>query len=481
MIDAILFLIAGAVLVSLVERVSRLFRYIPALATFSSFVLLLAEYPRFSSGAATDIIWKAPPFGILLQADGFSGLLALAFSFCAFLITLHATEFLKNKRHEAQHHALMLLMFAGLLGILLTGDLFNMYVFLEIASISAYALTAYYQNKKAVGASMRYLVLGSLGTSLFLLGITLLYSLTQTLNIADITLSLDTSSPASLLPLALIFTGFGVKAGIVPLHLWKPSVIRAATAPTAAAIAGLSGAVGVYMLSRLLYTIYNPLLNSTSYFVMGFGLLTAIVGTFMAFRETSLKRIFAFSGISQIGYVLVAFSLLTYAGFYAGIFHLVNLILLKVLLFISIGAIILHTGREDIGELSGLASTLHVPAIGFLVGALGTAGIPPFNGFYSKLLIYQAAFSSGHPLIGVLLIVLSALTLAYFLRLFSAIFLGNPLSGSLRRVGPATIFPLFLLVAACIALGLSPSAVSYLTTPAADSILAVQAYTGVLP
>ena len=482
MIDAILILICGAVLVSLVERVSKAFRYLPPLATFASFLILLAEYPTFSTGIATDIIWKAPPMGILLQADGFNGLLALAISLSAFLITLHSFEFMKGKRHEAHHQSLLLLLFAGMLGIILTGDLFNMYVFFEIAAISTYALTAYYQDKPAISASLRYLILGSIGSSFILLGIALLYSLTQTLNIADITLSLDTSSPLSLASLVFLFTGFGLKAGIVPLHLWKPAVIKAATAPTAAAVAGMSGVAGVYLLSRLLYIIYSPLMSATSYFLMFFGTLTMLVGAFMALRETSLKRIFAFSGISQVGYVLLSFSFLTYAGFYAGIFHMLNIVFLKVLLFISVGAIILHTGKDDIGHLSGLGPTLQVPAVAFLIGALGTAGIPPFNGFYSKLLIYQAAFNSGHPILGVLAILASALTLAYFLKLFSAIFLGTPSPGlKLHKVGATTIFPLLLLSAICILLGIAPALVSHLITPATDSLLSVTAYTGVLP
>lgn len=479
MIGAIIILLVGIILTLLVSTVTRRYLIIPALTSFLAFFLVAAQYPSTLSGTVTHVLWKAPPYGILIQVDAFNGLIALVLTFSAFMITLHAAEYQRRLKYRAFFFSLLLLMFTGLLGMVISGDLFNIYVFFEIASIASYGLVAYVKDKQAISAASNYLVLGSLGSSLALLGIVILYGITETLNLADMATKIGTGQ-LQLFAMVLFFTGFGIKAGIAPFHLWKPGAIRAATPPIAAAIAGVSTMVGVYVIARLFYLLFPPYIANLSYVLMFFGMLTMIVGALMAIRDTNLKRIFAFSGISQVGYVLLGFSFMSFNGFFGAIFHLINLSLAKVLIFIAIGAILIKTGkRGDIEEISGLGRKMPVTAAAFLIGCLATAGIPPTSGFMSKIILYQAAFSSGHPIIGITSIAVSAVTLAYFLKIFASLFFG-PESKTIKMLGFPTLFALLALSFIIILMGLSPTIIRAMVEPAVNALLTASAYTGVL-
>ena len=478
MIEVMVILFVGIILTLLISVATQKYLWIPVISTLAAFIWVAYEYPLTLTKTITNVIWKAPPYGILIQVDAFNGLIALVLTFSAFLITLHSVEYQHRHKYRAFFFALLLLMFTGLLGMVITGDLFNMYVFFEIAAISSYSLVAYVRDKRSISAASRYLVLGSLGSSLVLIAIAILYSITRTLNLADMATKVG-SGQLQLFAMVLLFTGFGIKAGVVPFHLWKPSAIRAAVPPVAAAIAGLSSMVGIYVLARLLYLLYPIFAPNLSLLLMFFGMLTMVVGALMAIRDTNLKRIFAFSGVSQIGYVLFGFSLLTFSGFFGGIFHLINFALAKVLIFIAIGSVIIQTGREDIEQLSGLAKKLPVTAAAFLIGCLATAGIPPTGGFMSKIILYQAAFDAGFPILAIVSIAVSAITLAYFLKIFAAVFLG-PETKVRQGIKFPTLFALLVLSFAIILMGLSPSIISQMITPAVNSLLTVSAYTGVL-
>ena len=478
MIGGVVLLMLGVILTLIVSTITRRYLWVPVLSTLSAFALIALEYPQTLTGTVTEIIWKPPPYGILIHVDALNGIIALVLTFSALLITIHAVEYQHRPKYRAFFFALLLLLFTGLLGMVITGDLFNLYIFFEIASIAAYSLVAYLKDRPAISAASKYVIIGTLGSSLTLLGITLLYGATQTLNLADMATKIG-SGNIELVAMALLFTGFAIKAGIVPFHLWAPPAIRAATPPVAAAIAGISPMVGFYALARLLYLLYPLYISPLRYLLMFFGLATMIVGALMAIRDSNLKRIFAFSGISQIGYVLVAFSFMTFSGFFGGIFHLINFSLAKVLIFISIGAVVIQTGKENIEELSGLAKKIPITAGAFLIGILATAGIPPTSGFMSKLIIYQAAFDSGHPLIGIISIIISAVTLAYFLKIFSTIFFG-PETNIKTPLRFPTLFALIILSFVIILMGLTPTIIREMITPAVNSLLTVSAYTGVL-
>jgi len=478
MIGGIVLLLMGVILTLLLSTMTKRYMWIPLISTLATFLLILLQYPQTLGGTITNIIWKAPPYGILIQVDALNGLIALILTFSALMITLHATEYHRRPRYRAFFFSLLLLMFTGLLGMTITGDLFNIYVFFEIASLASYGLVAYVKNKNAIFAASKYLLIGSLGSTFVLLGIALLYAQTQTLNLADMATKIG-SGQLQLFAMVLIFSGFAIKAGIVPFHLWKPSAIQATTPPVGGAIAGLSGMVGVYVIARLFYLLFSAYVINFSYILLILGMLTMIVGALMAIRETNLKKIFAFSGISQVGYVLMGFSFLTFWGFYGGIFHLINLALAKVIIFIAIGSVVIQTGKEDIEHLSGLARRLPITAGAFLIGCLATAGIPPTNGFMSKIFLYQAAFNAGRPIIGIVSIIVSAVTLAYFLKIFITIFFG-PETKIIKEIRFPTLFALLLLSFVIILLGLSPTAIDTMITPAVEALLKVSTYVGVL-
>ncbi len=450
------------------------------LGSFISFCLILKEVPVFMARSMVYIIWKAPPYGIILHVDSFNGLVALLISLVFTLVAIYSVIYMKGRKGLEKFYALYLLMLVGILGVVLTGDLFNMFVFFEIASISAYALVTYLHTKKSLLSATRFLILGSLGTSLFLLGITFMYALTGTLNIADMVLK-SQSLVSPLLPaaLALFFVGVGIKSAVVPFHLWKPGAVGDAPLPVSALLATASTTMGLYAMSRILFTVFFNFHAVFSQLLLAFGALTMTVGALMALMEPNIKKLLAYSGISQVGYVLLAFGLATYPGVFAGLFHIFNFVIAKALLFLVVGMLIIKTRETDLNRLRGLGAHLPGTALAFLIGALATAGLPGFSGFVSKWFIYMAAIEAGYPFLAALAIIVSAITLAYYLRAFATIFLG-PSEKMKFNWDPHYLIPILILAGTCMLVGVFPYLFTGILESASVSLADVSKYVGVL-
>jgi len=395
--------------------------------------------------------WIAP-FGITIVVD----MLTLVFSLLIVGIGLFATVFsykyIKNRRPE--FYALICLMMAGLLGIVHTGDLFNLFVFFEISNVSSYALVAYYRKRHAAEASIKFLILGSLATSMILLGITLVYASIGTLNMADLVLKMPLAT-GFMIPIALVFmlTGFMFKAGIFPFHFWLPDAHPAAPSPISAMLSGVVISTGVYAVLRVGFIVFGALSTMLT-ILMFFGIASMLIGAVFAILQNDLKRMLAYSSISQVGYIVMSIGLGTSLGLVGGVFHIVNHAIIKSLLFLCAGVIIYHARTSDMAEIGKRIRFGPVLTYAFLIGVLALAGVPFLNGFASKWVIYLSTFEFS-VLLTIFTIVISVLTFAYGIRAFYLIFVSG--DGAPEHKTPRSMLaPIIILAVICILIGLLP-------------------------
>jgi multicomponent Na+:H+ antiporter subunit D len=367
------------------------------------------------------------PLGINLVLDGTSIFMLVTISLISFLVTIYSIQYMDKYTSKARFYSLFLLMVAGMNGVALTGDLFNLYVFLEIASISSYALVAFGCEHEELEASFKYLVLGSVASTFILFGVAITYAMTGSLNMAQISEVIGGNlRPIHLFAVALFISGFGLKAALVPFHAWLPDAHPSAPAPISAMLSGvLIKTIGVYAMARVILNVLGltPLL---SYIIMVLGTISMVIGVLLCMGQDDIKRFLAYSSISQVGYVVLGIGLGTRLGIAAALFHLINHAVFKSLLFLNSGAIEYSTGTRDLNKMGGLRSKLPVTGVTSLIGSMSIAGIPPFSGFWSKLFIIIACVQAQRYGFAVWAAAVSVLTLAAYMRLQRRAFFGKP-------------------------------------------------------
>lgn len=360
--------------------------------------------------------WEIP-YGISLVVDSLSVFMLLAVNIVAFFVGLYSVSYMEKYTEKWGFYSLFELMLAGMNGVIISGDLFNIFVFLEIASISSYALVAFGTEKDELEASFKYIVLGSISTAFVLLGIVLTYGYTSTLNLAEIANIIKTSKVLITRMIMFLFViGFGIKAAIVPLHWWLPDAHSSAPAPISAMLSGvLIKTLGVYLMVRLVFNIFpqnEEVLKLLSYL----GILSMVVGVILALYQWDYKRLLAYHSISQVGYIILGISLGTPLGILGGIFHLLNHSIFKSLLFLTSGALEYIFDTRDLKNYHSVNKLMPNTTFAASVGSLSIAGVPPFNGFWSKLIIILACIESKNILASLAAIFVSVLTLASFLK-----------------------------------------------------------------
>jgi multicomponent Na+:H+ antiporter subunit D len=361
-------------------------------------------------------------------------------------------------------------------GVVLTGDFFNMFVFIEIAAIASYALVAFGCEGEELEASFKYMVLGSVASTFILFSVIILYSVTGTLNMAHVSSIVreQGAGPAVQLCFALFFMGFSLKAALVPFHAWLPDAHAAAPAPISAMLSGvLIKAVGVYSLARITFNVFG--MNAAfSEILLVLGAVSMIVGVILAIGQWDFKRLLAYHSISQMGYVILGLGLNTPLSILGGLFHLFNHASFKSLLFLNSGAVEYSAETRDLREMGGLRERLPVTSATSLIASASIAGVPPFNGFWSKLLIIISAVLSQHYVYAFVAVIASILTLASFLKVQRYGFYGK-LKESLSQIKEAPrlmTFSVIALALICIGAGLLfPLVLDYLIYPAVRVLL----------
>ncbi|MCM8780729.1 MAG: NADH/ubiquinone/plastoquinone (complex I) [Candidatus Omnitrophica bacterium] len=420
-----------------ISLLGRIFKnaFIHTLSIVSQFILLVLSLlssvllHRFVDGKI--LVYKIggwiPPFGICMVLDGLSSFMLVTVNLLAFFVAIYSLNYMNKYTDKPKFFTLFFLMLTGMNGVIVTGDLFNLYVFLEIASIAGYALVAFGTEAEELEASFKYAVMGSVASAFIFIGIAFLYGFVSTLNMADMARILGTKTNQWVLPFvsALFFMGFGLKAALVPFHAWLPDAHPSAPASISAMLSGvLIKALGIYALARILFNIFG-ILPVYSKILMFLGALSMLVAVVLALSQWDLKRLLAYHSISQIGYIALGIGLGTPLGILGGLYHLFNHSIFKSLLFLNSGAIDYAINSRDLKDMSGLRERMPITYHTNLIASMSIAGIPPFNGFFSKLIIIIACIQSGYITYAIAAVVGSLLTLASFMKVQKFAFLGE--------------------------------------------------------
>ncbi len=440
------------------------------LANLATISLLVLAVVSIGQSRVYEIGKWSIPLGINLVLDGLSCLLLLAVSTVSTAAMLFSTRYMEQYTAKSKYLCLFLLMVAGMNGVVLSGDIFNLFVFLEIASIASYALVGFGCEHEELEASFKYMVLGSVASMFILFGIALVYGNTGSLNMAYISKAIQGSGLNAGLgfALCLFIVGFGLKAALVPFHAWLPDAHPSAPAPISAMLSGvLIKALGVYALARVVFNVFG-ISVPISWVLIVLGILSMIVGVFLAVGQWDFKRLLAYHSISQMGYVVLGIGLgalilarggnTTWASLaiLGGLFHLVNHAVFKSLLFLTSGSVQMATGTRYLKELGGLADRMPITRATCTVASASIAGVPPFNGFWSKLILVVAAVQAGFWGIAAVTVLVSLVTLISFLKVQRYVFLGE-LPENLRYVKEnknSMLVAMIFLACLCVLMGL---------------------------
>lgn len=427
--------------------------------------------------------------GIALEVDALSLFFALLASIAVFVSGIYSIQYMSRDDNEKEYYTLYLLLCGGVMGMVMSGDLFNMFIMVEILTFAAVALTAFRNTARgAVEAAFKYLVVGCMGSTFILVGTAMLYAQAHTLNFAQLAqLVPGNMSTATKLAFALLFVGFGTKAFIVPFHPLAADAHGAAPASISVIISGVLTKSGIYGIIRICYFLFQGMSQGSMQFLLVLiGSLSMFVCVTMALAQHDFKRLLAFHSISQIGYVLTAVGLCTALGVSAGLYHAINHTLFKGLLFLAAGAVLHETGTTDLNKLGGLSRKMPQTTVLFLIGAFSISGIPPFNGFASKWLIYQAGYQKavesgniGFLLVTVIALVTSILTLASFVKVSHSVFFGQlpPELENVKEVPWGMRLAMGIFAVLCVVTGLFPGLVTgYFTEPAAAAVFNLAGY-----
>lgn len=502
------------------------FEYMPG-----GFSLTMLVYLLYGGTPLPLIPAIAPPTGSVFAVDFLSLLMAAAFSGLGLLVCVYSVNYMEHDTGKTKYYALLLIMVGALNGIAFAGDLFTLFVFFEIMSISAFVLVGFRKEKwEPVEAGFKYLLMVAVGSTLILYSMSFIYGYTGTLNFAYVgtLISLFQTSPLTLLwfsmvtpmfylIIVLLIGGFGIESAIVPFHWWLPDAHPAAPSGMSAMLSGVVIASGVYALIRTLVVLFptqNPVFPLTwftfftdpfsypygfpaipypfdwNYAILVLALITMVVANIMALLQRDLKRLLAYSSILNIGYILIGFSCGTFLGFSASFFHIITHAMMKGLLFLCAGAYLHVIGSRMLDDLSGIGKKLPITSISLAIGSLALIGLPPFNGFWSKLLLILAPVQlAPFTLNGAVWIILalvaviaSGFSAIYYLRLIQIVWFGKESAKvkalEKKRAPVWMLVAIVLLAAACVLFGLFPGVLYDLANRAAEALFYLPAYFG---
>ena len=420
----------------------------------------------------------APPWGIEYAVDSANAFILLLVSGIATVVLLYCPSSVSKEIRAGREHmfyCMFILCLTGLLGIAITGDAFNVFVFLEISSLSSYALIAMGSQRKALTASFQYLIMGTIGATFFLIGVGLLYMITGTLNLADLQTRIPQiqDSRPLLAAFAFITVGLALKAALFPLHLWLPNAYAYAPSGVSAFMAATATKVSLYVLLRFTFTLFGAEFAFGELPLHWVLLVPAVIamfaGSFSAIFQHDIKRMLAYSSVAQIGYITLAIALASQAGVQAAMLHMFNHGLMKAALFCALGCIFYRIGSTRIEDMAGLGRQMPWTFAAIVAGGLSLLGAPLTAGFISKWFLVQAALEQSLWWLVVLIVASSMLAVVYVWRLVEALYFKEPAAcrENVREAPLSVLLPTLLLAAANIYFGLDTRLTVELTGNAA--------------
>ena len=431
------------------------------LATASTGMGLLAAWTGLEAHSGERVSYALggwpPPWGIEFVADGASLLVSTVVAGLSFISTIYAKSLIEKEIEEhliGKAYAAWLLAVGGIQGIVMTGDAFNLFVFLEISSLATVTLISLggRQDRRALIAAYNYLVIGAIGATFYVIGVGFCYAVTGTLNMADLMVRLpDATATAPLLVgFSFMVAGILVKAAVFPVHIWLPAAYGYAPSAVSTMLAAVATKASIYVLARIAFTIFDGL-DDMVFLILEFVLLplsvmAIFVGTILAIMESDLKKLLAQSSIAQIGYITLGFSLGNVLGVTAGFVHIVNHALIKGGLFMAAGALtVVMDRRVSIDSLAGMGRAMPITSSAMMICGLSLIGLPLTAGFISKVYLVLALVSSASWWIIGLVVMSSALSLIYLWRIVEAMWMQPmPASGRVRE-DPLIYTPLWVI------------------------------------
>jgi multicomponent Na+:H+ antiporter subunit D len=453
------------------------------LASWLSFIAAVLLTVQVSSGG-TISYWLGnwePPWGIEYRIDILGSYVLLIVTAMAALVMLVARKSVEKEIPESRitlFYAAFMLAFAGLAGIVATGDAFNVFVFLEISSLASYALISMGKDRRALNASFTYLIMGTIGATFILIGIGSLYMMTGTLNMADLAQRIPEVSDTRTVRSAFAFltVGIGLKLALFPLHLWLPNAYAYAPSVITAFLAATATKVAVYLLLRTILVIFGadfslglmPMEN----LLLVLGLMGILSASLVAVYQNNIKRMLAYSSVAQIGYIVLGIGLASTTGITAAVLHLFNHALMKGALFIGLACVAYRIGSTTIQDFSGLARKMPWTMAAIVAGGISLIGIPPSIGFISKWYLVLAALESNLWPIALLILTGSLLAVVYVWKLVEAAYFGEPNEYKYIQEAPLSmLIPLWILVIANFYFGIHTDVTVGLATRAVTQLM----------
>lgn len=422
-----------------------------------------------------------PPWGIEYRIDALSSFVLLLVSAVAAVVLPYCRRSIEHEVPREQHYlfySMFALCLAGLLGIAATGDAFNAFVFIEISALASYVLIALGRDRKALVASYQYLILGTIGATFFVIGIGMLYLMTGTLNLADMSERLAATSDLRpvLTAAAFITVGMSLKLALFPLHQWLPNAYTYAPSAVSAFIAATGTKVSIYVLMRFYFSVFGAGLVfelAVGEVLLVLSLAAMFIASAIAVVQSDFKKLLAYSSVAQVGYITLGLSLESVSGLTASIVHLVNHGMTKAGLFMLVGGAVLVTGGSGMDRLAGLRRTMPLTSFGIVLGGLGLIGIPGTAGFISKWQLVLAAMERQEWWLVFAIVASSLLAVAYVWRFVEVAYFREPSNpADRRREAPATMLvPAVMVIAASIYFGLDSSLTLGGAATAADFLL----------
>jgi multicomponent Na+:H+ antiporter subunit D len=424
-----------------------------------------------------------PPWGIEYRIDAANAFLLVLLGLVAAVVAVYARTSVAAEVPVEQRYlfyAMYCLCLAGLTGITVTGDAFNVFVFMEISSLSSYVLIALGRDRRALLAAYQYLILGTIGATFIVIGVGLLYLVTGTLNLRDIgarIADVEQTRPV-LAALAFLVVGISLKAALFPLHMWLPAAYAHAPSAVSAFLAATATKVSLYILLRFSFSVFGDTFIfdalPTANALMFLSLAAMFVASAAAIFQNDFRRVLAYSSVAQIGYITLGISLATQTGLTAGIVHLFNHGVTKGALFMLAGAVVYRLGDTRLDRMNGLAKVMPLTCAGIVLGGLSLIGVPGTVGFVSKWYLVLAAVETGDWWIAFMPVASSLLAVAYVWRFIEVAYFREP-SGHVLRARKAPfglLAPAGLLLVAVVYFGFDPTLTVDAASRAAASLFA---------
>ncbi|NBB78603.1 MAG: Na+/H+ antiporter subunit D [Verrucomicrobia bacterium] len=395
---------------------------------FSGLTLIASLYLVWVVDTAGYIVLQsggwAAPFGISLVADRFSAIMVAVSAFMGFTVAWYAVGEIDTGRLKRYFFPLYLMLLFGVNGAFLTGDLFNLYVWFEVMLIASFILMAIGGKRDELEGAIKYVSLNLLASMFFLIGAGMIYGITGTLNMADISAKVAAAPDAeSILPAALLlFVAFAVKAALFPFFFWLPASYHTPPPAVSAIFAGLLTKVGVYALFRFHTLLFVSLFSHFQTLLIVLSVFTMVTGVLGAASHFQMRRILSFHIISQIGYMTVALAIMTPLALASGIFYLVHHIIVKTNLFLISGVVVEMKGTDDLARVGGLSKSAPWLAFLFFVPAFSLGGIPPLSGFWAKFGVVKASLEAGHWWVVTFALLVGVLTLFSMTKIWAEAF-----------------------------------------------------------